>query len=166
MAKRKTFTDVWSFIDQSSDDACWEWQGHTNNGGYGSMTVKQVTYSAHRLAYALANPNSITFAAPKDKKLKEFVLHKCDNRLCCNPNHLFLGNYDDNNKDAKAKGRSNSCKGAQHKKAKLTQDQAEQARLFCGHGWSYVEVGKMFGIHANNISKICKYKSYIGATHV
>lgn len=74
---------------------------------------------------------------------------------------MTLGNYDDNNKDAKAKGRSNARRGADHKSAKLSQEQAEQARIFRGHGWSFVEIGKMFGIHANNISRICKYRGYV-----
>ena len=60
----------------------------------------------------------------------------------------------------KTKGRSFAPFGSNHKKAKLSQDQANQARLFHGHGWSYVEIGKMFNIHANNISRICKYRGY------
>ena len=64
------------------------------------------------------------------------------------------------NKDAKLKGRSKAPQGANHKKAKLTQEQAEQARLFHGHGWSFTEIGKMFGINGNNISRICKYRGY------
>jgi len=159
--KRKTFDDAWDLVQKGDPNECWEWTGSKGNSGYGNMGVSQKSYSAHRIIYALTFPNQITFLAPKDKRKKEFVLHKCDNRLCCNPNHLFLGNYDDNNKDAKAKGRSNSRKGANHSKAKLTQDQAEQARLFHGHGWTFTEIGKMFGIHANNISRICKYRGYV-----
>ena len=160
MAKRKVFDDVWNLIQMGNPNDCWEWLGYKNSSGYGNIKINQQSYSAHRLAYALTNQNTITYKAPKNKKAKEFVLHKCDNRTCCNPNHMFLGNYDDNNKDAKSKGRSNAPKGAKHKLAKLTQDQADQARLFHGHGWSYVEIGKMFNIHANNISRICKGLGY------
>lgn len=159
--KRKTFEDVWDLIAKKGEDECWEWQGCKNNTGYGSMTVSQIPYSAHRIAYFLTFPNTIDVVAPKDKSAKQFILHKCDNRSCCNPNHMMLGNYDDNNKDAKAKGRSNARRGEHHKSAKLSQEQAEQARLFRGHGWSFVEIGKMFGIHANNISRICKYRGYV-----
>ena len=161
MAKRKTFKDVWDLIAKKGKDDCWEWQGCTNTTGYGSMTVNQKTYSAHRIVFHLANPELISVKAPTDKNLKQFVLHKCDNRLCCNPNHMFLGNYNDNNKDAASKGRSKAPQGAFHKLSKLTQEQAEQARFFRGHGWSFVEIGKMFGIHANNISRICKYRGYV-----
>lgn len=159
--KRKTFNDAWDLVAKKGNDDCWEWQGTKGTQGYGAMTVSQVSYSAHRIIYFLTHPNTIDVAAPKDKYLKQFILHKCDNRLCCNPSHMTLGNYDDNNKDAKAKGRSNTRRGADHRSAKLTQDQAEQARFFRGHGWSFVEIGKMFGIHANNISRICKYRGYV-----
>jgi hypothetical protein len=163
--KKNKLTDVWAKINVGFNDQCWEWLGHTNNSGYGSMQVNGIIYSAHRIIYYLSYPEKITLAAPKDKKVKEFILHKCDNRKCCNPNHMSLGNYDDNNKDAKAKGRSNAPKGSNHKLAKLTEDQADQARFFHGHGWSYAEIGRMFGIHGNNISRICKYKGYKGAVN-
>ena len=74
---------------------------------------------------------------------------------------MFLGNYDDNNKDAKMKGRSNAPKGVEHKKAKLTQKQAELAKFLRARGWKYVVLEKIFGLHANNISRICKGKAYI-----
>jgi hypothetical protein len=158
--KRKIFTDVWDLVQIGNSDDCWNWLGYKKKFGYGNMTVNKKQYSAHRITYALTYPNKITFEAPKNKSLKEFVSHKCDNPSCVNPNHLFLGNYDDNNKDAKLKGRSRAPQGANNKKAKLTQEQAEQVRLFHGHDWSYVEIGKMFNIHANNISRICKGIGY------
>jgi len=160
MAKRKILSDAWDLVQIGDPADCWEWLGCKSKYGYGNMTVSQQVYQAHRIIYFLSFPDEITLKAPKYKWVKEFVLHKCDNRSCCNPKHLFLGNYDDNNKDAKTKGRSFAPFGSNHKKAKLSQDQANQARLFHGHGWSYVEIGKMFNIHANNISRICKYRGY------
>ena len=159
--KKNNFEDVWKFINIGNINQCWEWFGYKNKFGYGGFVVSQKQYVPHRIVFKLTYPNLIEFSAPKDKKIKQFVLHKCDNPSCCNPHHLFLGNYDDNNKDAKLKSRSNAPKGSNHKKAKLTQDQANQARLFHGHGWTYTEIGKMFNIHPNNISRICKYKSYL-----
>ena len=160
MAKRKVFIDVWELVQQGDPNKCWEWQGCKNSTGYGSITISQKVYSAHRIVYALTFPNAIDFRAPKDKSLKQFILHKCDNRLCCNPDHMELGNYNDNNKDAANKGRSNAPKGANHAKAKLTQEQAEQVRSIHKTGLTYVEIGKMFNIHANNISRIVKMRGY------
>ena len=161
MAKRKTFIDVWNLIVKCGENECWQWQGCKNSTGYGSITISQKTYSAHRIVFALTYPETISIQAPKDKKLKQFILHKCDNRICCNPHHMFLGNYDDNNKDAKAKGRSNAPKGENHKLSKLTQKQAEEIRQIHKTGISFVDLGKMFGIHANNISRIVKFRGYV-----
>jgi hypothetical protein len=76
---------------------------------------------------------------------------------------MVLGNYNDNNKDVKAKGRSNAPKGASHKLAKLTQEQANQVREIYKTGLSFVDIGKMFNLHANNISRIVKLRAYVEA---
>lgn len=161
MAKRKVFEDAWQLVNIKSHDECWDWLGCKNTTGYGSMTVSQKTYSAHRIIYKLTYPDAIEFKAPKNKSLKQFILHKCDNRVCCNPNHMTLGNYDDNNKDAKYKGRSSAPKGANHKKAKLTFEQANEVRELNKKGLSYVEISKSFNLHANNISRICRNIGYV-----
>lgn len=161
MAKRKQLHDVWHLIEKKQPNDCWPWKGCRNSTGYGSITVCQITYSAHRVVYYLTNPGLITLKAPTDKKTKQFILHVCDNRLCCNPNHMTLGNYDDNNKDAANKGRSNACRGANHKRAKLTQEQADKIREIAKTGLTYVDISKMFNIHANNVSRIVRMKAYV-----
>jgi len=59
---------------------CWVWQG-TKRGGYGQMTIEGQTRNAHRVAYAL-------FRGPVDHGIS--VIHKCRNKLCCAPDHLYL----------------------------------------------------------------------------
>ncbi len=90
----------WLGVDLSGgEDACWEWLGATSSGGYGHLSFAGRRYGAHRLAYEL-------FHGKFPTELK--VLHSCDNPLCCNPKHLFLGTQLDNMRDMKAKGRDSS----------------------------------------------------------
>lgn len=86
---------------------CWVWQGRPTKAGYGLM---QNQY-AHRISYRLHH------GEPGDL----CVLHRCDNRLCVNPDHLFLGTRTDNMEDKVAKGRQ--LKGEQAPQAKLTEEQ-------------------------------------------
>lgn len=85
---------------------CHEWQGTRGpKSGYGQVYVgsQRRIRPAHRVAYAIRNPDF-------DQNL--FVLHKCDNRVCCNPDHLFLGDAMDNMRDRDLKGRG--AKGDRH----------------------------------------------------
>lgn len=69
----------------------------TNRDKHTTMYIEGETHPTHRLAYYAA-----TGIDPKDF----YVCHTCDNPLCCNPTHLFLGTAQDNMKDCVAKGRN------------------------------------------------------------
>lgn len=84
---------------------CWNWLRTKDRLGYGRLKVQLGsrvnfrTTSAHRYAYEL-------WTGPIPKRM--CVLHSCDNRGCCNPEHLFLGTQRDNMRDMHAKGRGPS----------------------------------------------------------
>lgn len=81
-------------------DGCWEWTGGTlATGGYGKLSVNGAERRAHRFSYEL-------LVGPIPDGL--CVLHRCDNRPCCNPSHLFLGTRRDNNYDMATKKRGRS----------------------------------------------------------
>lgn len=75
---------------------CWYWFGDKNHCGYGTIRYGGRMAMAHRLAWINR------FGDIPDGML---VLHKCDNRKCVNPEHLFIGTQEDNMKDMKSKGR-------------------------------------------------------------
>lgn len=91
--------EFWSKVNKT--DTCWEWMRALDKRGYGQIVAKlpekkQASFRAHRVAWELTNG-----------KIPEglWVLHKCDNPKCCNPDHLFLGTHQDNMDDAVSKQR-------------------------------------------------------------
>ncbi|MGI9293449.1 MAG: HNH endonuclease signature motif containing protein [Pseudomonadales bacterium] len=84
-----------SVSKENEETCCIEWQRGTSEG-YGTVTYKDKQDRAHRVSYML-NVDRI----PKGK----FVLHHCDNPLCINPKHLFIGTQRDNVHDMILKGR-------------------------------------------------------------
>jgi len=94
MAIVRFFTHVHIY---NSNNSCWTWIGNKNKQGYGYFGLNGKTWKAHRLVWVFAFgkiPGGI------------FVLHKCDNPMCVNPSHLFLGTHKDNMDDMVAKGRA------------------------------------------------------------
>ncbi len=105
----------WGRVDQRSSDECWEWTDYRLKGVYGWLSINNVSYYAHRVAYRL------TYG-----KLGQNLCHKCDNPPCCNPNHLFEGSHKINSGDMVSKGRS--ARGETHARVKLTEKNVLQIR--------------------------------------
>lgn len=98
---------------------CWNWTGTRIPRGYGMLGNAGRAVLVHRVSYEV-HVGSI----PKNLH----VLHTCDNRLCVNPAHLFVGTNKDNMRDMTLKGRSNKPKGEDNGQAKLTEDEVIQIR--------------------------------------
>lgn len=107
--------------------------------------------STHRLSYMLHVgdiPNGY------------MICHWCDNRECCNPEHLFLGSPADNARDMAMKRRGRQ--GEQHPHARITRQAAEQIRTRCASGERQSDVGREYGISQAAVSKIVRGQAWVG----
>jgi hypothetical protein len=84
----------WDKVDKSGD--CWLWTASKTHQGYGYFRFDGTMRKAHRMSWLLANGE-----IPDEM----FVCHTCDNPSCVNPEHLWLGNNQDNMDDMNIKSR-------------------------------------------------------------
>ena len=84
---------------------CWHWTGSTNRHGYGTFKINGRPELAPRVAYTLTRGGIES----------DCVLHRCDNPICVNPDHLFSGTHHDNMMDMDRKGRRYLGKTSKHK---------------------------------------------------
>lgn len=138
----------WARVDRSGGpDACWPYQGNTQKGGYGRF-AQELT---HRMAYTYTHgtiPDGL------------WVLHRCDNRPCCNPQHLYVGTIQDNNADRVNRGRTakNPHYGEDNGLAKLTEDQVRAIRRERAAGVTLRELVERYGTTEANISSVARRK--------
>ena len=127
------------------DGGCWEWTGALLENGYGLFRKdSHSNIRAHRFSWELKN-------GPIEGGLH--VLHKCDNRKCVNPAHLFLGTHQDNMDDKAAKGRSNHAKGVAHGGAILTEEVVLGIRRMCKI-LPQIRVAEMYGVSKQAVNSI------------
>jgi hypothetical protein len=133
-----------SHFTKEPGGACWLWQGvRFIRGGYGTFTHRpsgQVVRRAHRVSWELYRGD-----IPEGMH----VLHKCDCRLCVNPDHLFLGDQSENMADKVSKLRQN--RGDKHGMSKLIEAQAIKVKA---DPRPYAEIAIDFGISIQTVSNI------------
>jgi hypothetical protein len=156
---RNKLEDVWKFIEKKSDGECWPWTGSRLANGYGTFCVNYIHYKAHRIVYHLTK-SPIQLIAPKDIYAKGFVLHTCDNRQCCNPDHLYLGDIRDNMKDMVQRNRQSRLCGEDSPVARLTNSDVERIREASLFGAKRKDLAAVYGVSYETIRTICRGETY------
>lgn len=146
----------WNKVDRSAGpEACWIWKGAvTSRWHYGCFqTGNGRVLGAHRIAWMLTNGDPGPLC----------VLHRCDNRVCVNPAHLFIGTKQDNALDMVSKGRG-GCMGERNMHARLTEEQVRYIRANYrktgarrGNG---SELARQFGVNPGAVHAIGRGDSW------
>jgi hypothetical protein len=153
---RMGFLDLfWSKVEIKGEDDCWCWIGEKNSNGYGTLRKYGRKLAAHRISWEIENAVEIPSGL--------VVCHKCDNPLCVNPNHLFIGTQKENMEDAAKKHRlhKTSPSGINAARAKLNQETLKQLRNDYLGGVFYKDLSKKYNLSGVCIHKIVKNKTYI-----
>jgi hypothetical protein len=126
---------------------CWIWWGATNERGYGliGLGVPKKNARVHRLVWELEFG-----AVPAG----EFVLHKCDQRTCCNPVHLFLGSSQDNTDDMFEKRRNLHKGEARPAAPRLTEEQVATIRHARASGEPVYRFMREFQVNASTVYRV------------
>lgn len=90
-------TERLAFGIDTSGDGCHPWTRGTDSKGYGQIAYQGRQRLVTRLVMELGLGRVLSPA--------EWVLHTCDNPICCRRDHLYLGDARQNAQDRKARGR-------------------------------------------------------------
>lgn len=132
---------------------CWLWTAGSNRHGYGLFWNGERMEQAHRVALRLSG---VPVPAGAD------VCHRCDNPLCVNPAHLYVGDALTNIGDALRRGRHKHVAsfGETNPSAKLTQKQVAEIRRLLARGNTHRAIAEVFGVSRSTVTLISAGKKW------
>ena len=161
MIKGKDIERFWSKVNKNGD--CWEWDSCMRSG-YGAFKLNGKSVSAHRISWIMANgdiPDGMG------------ILHKCNNRCCVNPAHLYVGTQKDNVRDAIAIGAHKMFTAVDAIKAyrsrpigsrvgpsKLTENDVRKIRTLRDGGLTYRKIAGFYGIDHTTVISLIKGETW------
>jgi hypothetical protein len=141
----------WKYVAPMPDDrGCWEWMGSRGSHGYGVIGLprSRKLVCAHRASWEMHfgpipsdGPGPIGYC----------ICHRCDNKTCVNPAHLFLGTHADNMADNARKGRARGG----HKR---TIEEVQSVLRLHATGVTQAEICRSMGLSSCNVSLIVNRK--------
>ena len=123
MITENQISNYWNKVAVQGPIECWPWTASTRGDGYGAFGIGNVKdgtkrmVSSHRLAYYLSH---------NDQWPENYACHTCNNKLCCNPGHIYDGTHQDNMDDMTSGDRQ--ARGENQGLSKLTEDQVLEIR--------------------------------------
>lgn len=141
----KTETRFWNKVEKQDADDCWNWKAGQSKNGYGIFYDGVRTRVASRAIFESVNRCSIL---PKYD-----CGHKCDNRLCVNPNHLMLQTRSENMFQAAGMGRCSRLAESNYNSI-LSADQVISIRKRLRWGERAKDLAAEFRVHDRTIRDI------------
>lgn len=123
-------------------DACWPFGGFVSRR-YGVVSIGNRPVRSNRAAYML-------LVGPIPDGM--YVCHTCDNPVCCNPAHLWLGSPQENSDDARAKRRHAHNERAPA--SRLTATQVVEIDRLMQEGFSYRSIAAEYGVTTSLLARI------------
>lgn len=143
---RARFDALW----HRDEHGCWLWTGSKTKGGYGRFYLggKRRVMATHM---------ALLFYRGEVVPKGLYVCHTCDNPSCVNPDHLWMGTLQDNNRDKMAKGRNVSPSGEQHGTAILAESQVVAIREeYAAGGISKRMLSQKYGVSESTIGQVTR----------
>lgn len=145
-------------------DGCWEWLAALDGRGYGKLLIGSRSdnsrryVQAHRISFEIMNGPIPTGAV---------VCHRCDNKRCVRPSHLFVGSQAENVRDCVQKGRHGSrvkphrvARGEANANAKLTAEIVRTMRAARLHGMSVALLARAYDVSVPTVRAAISGKTW------